>query len=541
MVYFTERRAFAQHLLPSPTPARRAPAPNTSPTRLYLIARAMVMDEVPRPFDRIQVLYELEKGEQTWWPAVVLDSCEQRTPGRMKGSAVVEYAAMHGMKATTMTLYFFANRCITSDDGDSIWRTSAEAADEGDGDDNERDWEGSAARLEGASKRRLSLKRRAPSAVAVNTDVNTDTDSAGSECIPIEPSVPTRTVLKSTRKGKVDLVVEGLSSKDMRVRKTGKRGERPWEDDVADVKRQLTALERRVDARADERLEALTSRIVNANKNVWKTRFLEKIDKVNEHEPRSERVFSEALQLGSIRITDMTDFETFQDIVENMGKRTDSYQPRGIHFVPSLLEITNPNHDIYEVHVLFDRLSTFLRWLGFTCEADLTRHLVKNSKGRKGADLTRVMGGTQCKEDATNYPVRVFVGASCVPPHLATADLSGDGISSPTVHFPNSIWDEANNVFATQPVWFHENAGRISGLGESLTNSSGSLKKSVFSVSWVWRRTTGGRGYSSHGRRTGLMRLGDVTINLPYAVFHGSTTCEDVRHLLQKNSVAECI
>ena len=511
------------------TPYCAQTSPRNVPHRL---ARAMVNEEVPRPYDKIQVLYELDSGELTWWPAVVTESSEQEAAGRMKGIATVEFAAMHGMKSCTMTLYFFANRALTSADGDSIWRTSAEAADDGDGDDVERDWGSSKVRCKARRSARVSQPRHAP----IEVDSLSCGDGSDSEEI---TATPTNDTNMSARASQMHMKVPALPSTGQRANKSRKRGERPWEEDLASLKRQFDSLRRRVDVRADAREEALTMRIVNANRNVWKVRLMEKMDKsIKEHEPRSERVFSEALQVGSIRISDMADFETFQDIVSNMGQRTDWYQPRGVHFIPSLLEITNPARDIYEAHVLFDKLSTLLRWFGMTSEADLCRNLVKHEKGRKGVLLTRVIGGSQFKENETQFPVRVFVGASCVPAHMSTAELEGDGISSPTIHFPNSIWDESNNVFATQPIWYYENGGRIASMGERLDSTA---KKSVFSVSWVWRRTTGGRGYSSHGRKTGLMRIGDISINLPYAVFRGATTCEDVRSLLSSNSIEECI
>ena len=100
-----------------------------------------INDDVPREFDKIQVLYVLENGERVWWPTTVIHAREYDTPGAVKGTGTVEFAAFRKSKRSVQDVQFLADRTVNTNNGESSWRTSAEAADAGDGDGGEASWD----------------------------------------------------------------------------------------------------------------------------------------------------------------------------------------------------------------------------------------------------------------------------------------------------------------------------------------------------------------------------------------------------------------
>ena len=59
----------------------------------------------------------------------------------MKGTGEIGFDVLHGDKATVQDVQFLADRTLQTEDGETAWRTSAEAADNGDGDEAEAAWE----------------------------------------------------------------------------------------------------------------------------------------------------------------------------------------------------------------------------------------------------------------------------------------------------------------------------------------------------------------------------------------------------------------
>ena len=72
---------------------------------------------------------------------MVLHSKETATSSTVKGTGRIEYAARHKNKKEEEDVVFLSNRVVSTTHGDTPWRTATEAADDGAGDDGDRDWE----------------------------------------------------------------------------------------------------------------------------------------------------------------------------------------------------------------------------------------------------------------------------------------------------------------------------------------------------------------------------------------------------------------
>ena len=114
--------------------------------------------DVPRPFDNIQVLYDVGESEPYWWPGVILESEEMTGTGTVRGTGFHEYSARKKEPKSVGKLIFLSDRTATKPLGNKPWRTSAEAADTGDGNADERDWESGSTKL----RSEASFKRLAP-------------------------------------------------------------------------------------------------------------------------------------------------------------------------------------------------------------------------------------------------------------------------------------------------------------------------------------------------------------------------------------------
>ena len=100
-----------------------------------------LQDDVPREYDAIQVLFDLPTVGKVWWPTTVISSREHENPGIVKGVARVEFSSFHKYKVSVEEVQFLGDRIVCTSAGETSWRTSAEAADAGEGDTMEADWD----------------------------------------------------------------------------------------------------------------------------------------------------------------------------------------------------------------------------------------------------------------------------------------------------------------------------------------------------------------------------------------------------------------
>lgn len=71
----------------------------------------------------------------------MLSSREHPNPGVVKGTGSVEYSSYQKHKKSVEDVQFLADRLVCTSAGETTWRTSAEAADAGEGDNMEAGWE----------------------------------------------------------------------------------------------------------------------------------------------------------------------------------------------------------------------------------------------------------------------------------------------------------------------------------------------------------------------------------------------------------------
>ena len=318
------------------------------------------MHDVPRPHDNIQVQFELDTGQLYWWPATVLEVEEPSKPGTVKGSARVLYAARHTMKEEEGTIYFLGESMVTCDEGDTRWRTSADAADAGEGNADERNWESTRPprrlqRQEGICGKRARTNEQ--DEIVERHEPRRRQDRG--------PARRRKRGSSSTRLLQVPVHTRGRSVMD-------------------DVLLRMHVLEGRVADVGVCRHTDLVEDIVGEKRMVWKTRVLLELGRsVREVQPRNDRPFSAVVQSQNIRITDDTSYATFCRVVSAMARNSSLNKPHGIRFWPSFDALSNPEMEVREGHVMFESAGAMLRWLGVTSQRDFRTALDKHQVLRK--------------------------------------------------------------------------------------------------------------------------------------------------------------
>ena len=120
-------------------------------------------EEVPRQFEKIEVLFELDDGTFYWCPATVLDTTKATRAGTVKGTATVGFAARQKMKTSVEFIHFLVKRLETCEEGETQSCTSAEATNADAGDAGKRigdlNWRRGRPRLERVLDRPRTHKR----------------------------------------------------------------------------------------------------------------------------------------------------------------------------------------------------------------------------------------------------------------------------------------------------------------------------------------------------------------------------------------------
>ena len=101
----------------------------------------MSSTDVPRPFDIIEVLFEVDQGDMYWWPGEIVESEEIENSSLVSGMAQIEFYARMKTPKTLSRLFFLGNHTVITPQGHTPWRTWTEEADAGSGDADEIDWE----------------------------------------------------------------------------------------------------------------------------------------------------------------------------------------------------------------------------------------------------------------------------------------------------------------------------------------------------------------------------------------------------------------
>jgi len=475
---------------------------------------------VPRPFDRIQVLFDVDNVGQVWWPGVVLTTSEPLDPGRIQGTAEIEYAARHGQKSTRGELQFFKDRIVNCDTGETKWRTEEEAADAGDGD---------------AANCRWGPASPTPASPPFQPDTEGD-DNEDEHAEEAEDDWGDRAgqVVGKKRRAPRPNTIQGRSRKARRKTGPAATATPMSPAGVKQVVQQLVCrverLEQHTKAKECDRKnhDDLIDEIVMEKRVIWKLRLQIELDRaVKQVHPMRAGELGVSLQCNSIRITDVISYRSFARIVQDISTSVSVKELGGVRFEPSYSTLANPSMDIDAGHVIFDTAGAMMKWLGMTGMDDIHKALVKTNKKSKTV-MTRVIGGVQWVEGDTSAPFRIFVGASCAafPPHAeeVVEGSAGRGRAQAIV-FPTAEVDVGNNSMSAQPSKEECKVGPLK-MGDLKFAST-----SLFRVSWVWMKGQEGKAISAHGRRPEFVRVGNITVSVPIVVVKGNELSDTIRNM----------
>lgn len=491
--------------------------------------------DVPRPFDNIEILFELQHGKDMyWWPCVVLESSENHSSSSVRGTATVEYAARHRSGKQQERVIFLPNRQVTTSTGDTPWRTSDEAADAGDGDEGDRDWEvhgvqssgpgGRNGRAQGNEKEhdgsvlradknscggKRSRRTNASQVVANRESSNVDQEGGSGK----------------RKKKKSDRAVEKTVANDETTLQVDRITRNDTFSGLDALRAEIAELRGKVGVNNNIQLQEYVKNKVGEKVTIWCMHVRSDLARaVRDMKPNGRKPFSGAVHNGSLNVKDTTSYETFTDVVRCMIENQ-RMQPRGISFIPSLSDLLTPNLDIKEGHVVFADARAMLRWLGMGSTSDVKRALVRSQTLRNGAHVMRVLGGLQ-EEGGEEGPLRIFVGSSCAA--RQESGIHEDRVEDArAIEFVTRKWDSSNNVLVATPEMKLRSTGSF-----EMEKDFGRSKDTVFRLSWTWIKGLEGRAFSDHARSSRNYRLGVVTVHLPYVIFRGRETCDGVRLLL---------
>ena len=468
-----------------------------------------INDDVPREFDKIQVLYVVKAGERVWWPATVLSSQEHDVAGTVKGFATIEFAAYRNTARCVEDVYFLSGRTVSTNNGDTSWGTSAEAADAGDGDGGEAGWRESRARC---------ARKRALCPPPQSDERSDDEDSATTSAVTTSASALQRTQ-KKRKKFPLGLETAHEARAERNNRQTARQTTGAPVDNLA---HRLTLIEARLDGM--QRRSPDDVEFVESTRDIWKTRVLKILSKpMPKFKGTREKDFSNAISPFTVTFKEDFAYSLFTRIVNDIART--SALAEDVTFLPSLTCLQDPQMDIASGKILFRSARAVLHWLGVTSQKDVRRLLCRRQTQREGTDVVRVLGGLQSGETAED-PVRLYVGKSCVADCRATC--AGEGEEVTVVEFGSGKWDDSNNTLLATPTVQRRKHGDYSRPRNCDT---------VFALSWVWTGGYDGRAVGAHSKKTGSTRIGIVTLNMPSVMLCGNVLCEDVGKLLTETYV----
>ena len=322
-----------------------------------------LQDDVPREYDSIQVLFELPSVGTVWWPTTVLSSREHPNPGVVKGTGTVEFSCFQKYKKSVEDVQFLGNRLMCTAAGETSWRTSAEAADAGEGDNMEADWEhNKCTRAQG-----VSVEARCSGDETVeegNEPAQVDHDGQTKE----------RGVKRRRQKNTTNVRTSAMRYPELSVSTAvvNEASGKVNAEAVEYLARRVSVLETRSNDEADRAVKAFIRNFVQDNKELWKTSLLEALrSAVRQPKPTRVEPFGAVIRSDCMTISQKFTFQWFSFIVDDVATTMGTKNPRVVQFVPSLAELMNPMADLSEGHILFDSARALLNWFGVTLNKDV--------------------------------------------------------------------------------------------------------------------------------------------------------------------------
>ena len=252
---------------------------------------------------------------------------------------------------------------MTTSNGDTAWRSSAEAADAGAGDAQEADWCATAQRTVRARSDDITI-----------TDAGGDTNRT--ERVH-ERALKRRALSTVTRR---------------RTAQPASRAAQPTTTasvDMAGLVRRVERLESWRLETEDARLAAIKAEFVEDRNTMWKFQVLRLLrHPLRNFNPMPGRPFTTVLRTDVLTVREDMSFMYFQEMAREVASR-------GPVFRPSLEHINDPSADMAEAHIMFPTASAMLDWVGVTSKADKCALMQRTHKTRNGMALARVLGGLQ--------------------------------------------------------------------------------------------------------------------------------------------------
>lgn len=357
------------------------------------------VEKMPRPFDKIFVFFQVEDDRHEWWPATVLRTKEFDNVSTIVGTATLQFAAFQGFKETTEEVVFLQNRIVRCEDGETPWRSSAEAADAGEGNVDEASWEHEKTRQSPRKKRKGAPTRRFPM----------------EQAMAIADAMDNRTQNESSTVDSLLLRVAGLENSMSNP------------CDHAEV----------IKAMVDERTAILKTRVIEA---------LSRSTRQNGSKKCSP--FHGILQTASFKVSELAAYNTFRMLTEDISTWAIVDGEDSIEFLPSLSGIINPARAVHTATVVFKKASALLGWLGVEATSDV-RALVVRDQSNGPTEMIRVAGG-MLRRGMNHDDLRLFVGRGLM------TDENEALAGVPALRFDGGRWDSSNGLFATPPTMENE-------------------------------------------------------------------------------------
>ena len=217
--------------------------------------------------------------------------------------------------------------------------------------------------------------------------------------------------------------------------------------------------------------------------------------------------FSSVIRRYPLAISMPCTFESFTHIALDITRTVDD---KHTLYLPTLAAACGALGSNKQVHVAFEKLDSFLLWLGVSDDMEVVACQQKIQRRKEGT-IVRVLGGGQWDKVNRSTPLTLFIGQTCAK----AAAQDNERLQSEQVKvvcIGESIWDSQNDMFAetfTQAV------------GCTCFNSmTEDTIHDYDSIHMTWTPLHGRRPQSTYPT---AVLLGALTVTLPTLLIIGET------------------
>lgn len=503
---------------------------------------------LPRAFDDIYVRYKLNDGRLVWWPTKVMRITVREDDGEVKADASLLYAAAYNTKECEEAAQFLKGRALFTRDGNTVWRSKMEAADAGEGDSNDEEWIDSARagrrkrKRQGGGKRRPGKRNKAASTNSSQAPNGSEGHISGA-CEGEKRTRQTRTQKHTQLPVHWSQPSESPQTEaDCTETESPKSTEAQparviahvakLQNQVNTLEKTVARLQQKIEDDLEEKKDEVVELIVCEKKYMWRTLITDMLDRpLRPSLSSTVTPFNSALQFKLVQAKQQCDYASFQMIVEDILSKYGEEKCNGVLFRPSLNDLRrSPNH-ISTGHIIFNRGTIMLKWLGIQNE-DALRKLIYREQNLKGKSSIRVLGGARWNKEDDTVPLTVLLGASssdnvsenpCVENELYRA-----------VQFKTPAWDTSNQTFVHPASLVKTDNGELCFFNPETC-------KGLFKISWKYLDKQSARTYSRRGIQSDGLRMGEVTLAVPCAAFYCEVLCAQLKELVSNRVLDLCL